>query len=85
MVHQKDSNLYCCGHNTGSAVQAALKRLLAAACGGGSGGGGKGAGGGKDAAALSTARVAVRCLGSLLVALPHFNYANDLLQVLKLS
>jgi len=39
-----------------------------------------GAGGG--AAALATARVAVRCLAGLLVALPHFNYASDLLQVL---
>lgn len=63
-------------------LQAALKRLLAAAGGGGGGGsGGKGAGSSKDAAALSTARVAVRCLAGLLVSLPHFNYASDLLQV----
>ncbi len=56
---------------TATLRQAALKRLLAVA---------SGAGGG--AAALATARVAVRCLAGLLVALPHFNYASDLLQVL---
>ena len=63
-------------------MQAALKRLLAAAGGGGGGGStGKGAGSSRDGAALSTARVAVRCLAGLLVALPHFNYTGDLLQV----
>ena len=64
------------------APQAALKRLLAAAGGGGGGGsGGKGAGSGTSDAGLATARVAVRCLAGLLVSLPHFNYASDLLQV----
>ncbi len=57
-------------HDCPHALQAALKRLLAAASGGNGG-----------AAALATARVAVRCLVGLLVSLPHFNYAADLLRV----
>ncbi len=32
-----------------------------------------------SAAAAASARVAVRCLCTLLCALPHFNYAGDLL------
>lgn len=30
---------------------------------------------------LATARVAVRCMGQLLVARPGFNYSSDILQV----
>jgi nucleolar complex protein 3 len=34
-----------------------------------------------SSARLATSRVAVRCLGQLLVAKPGFNYSSDLLQV----
>lgn len=57
-------------HDCPHALQAALKRLLTAASGGNGG-----------SAALATARVAVRCLVGLLISLPHFNYAGDLLRV----
>jgi nucleolar complex protein 3 len=53
------------------AGQAYLKELLAAA---------RGPRRGADAAAH--ARVALRCMCSLLIALPHFNYASDLLQAI---
>lgn len=72
--------------------QAYLRRLVAALQGtdgggiGGNGGkGSKGKGGGGDSGVgggLTHARVAARCMSSLLGALPHFNYAGDLLQVL---
>ena len=83
MLRLKCSLASTAGALVGLAMQAALKRLLAAASAGGGGGGsnGKGTGSSKDVAALSTARVAVRCLAGLLVSLPHFNYAGDLLQV----
>jgi hypothetical protein len=52
--------------------QAYLKTLLAAASAKPSPG---------SSARLATARVAVRCMGQLLVAKPGFNYSSDLLQV----
>ena len=50
-------------------LQAYLKLLLTANRGG------KG-----KASSLGMRRVAARCLCGLLVAVPHFNYAQDLLQ-----
>ena len=64
------------------AYQTFLRTVLAAS-------GGKGAdvlasttvGGGESPAARARSRAAVRCLAELLVALPHFNFAGDLLRV----
>lgn len=53
--------------------QAYLKSLLAAATAKPSAG--------SSSSVLATARVAVRCLGQLLVARPGFNYGSDILQV----
>jgi nucleolar complex protein 3 len=55
--------------------QAYLKTLLAAASAKPSGASSS------SSARLATARVAVRCMGQLLVAKPGFNYSSDLLQV----
>jgi nucleolar complex protein 3 len=60
--------------------QAYLKTLLAAATAKPSVGSGNGSG-----ARLATARVALRCMGQLLVAKPGFNYSSDLLQVRQSS
>lgn len=80
--------------------QAYLKALLAAATAPGSshaqqrqqqqqqeqGQGAPGASGSASGhASLATARVAVRCMGQLLVAKPGFNYSSDLLQVCVLG
>lgn len=56
--------------------QAYLKTLLAAANTKPSGGSSS-----SSSARMATARVAVRCMGQLLVAKPGFNYSSDLLQV----
>src|SRR5690349_9414206 len=55
--------------------QAFLKTLLAAATAKPS------SGSGSSSSVLATARVAVRCMGQLLVSRPGFNYSSDLLQV----
>lgn len=54
--------------------QAYLKTLLAAATAAANSSS-------SSSARLATARVAVRCMGQLLVAKPGFNYSSDLLQV----
>ena len=65
-----------------AAYQAFLRTVLAA-----SGGRGAGAlaaatvGGGTSPAATARARAAVRCMAELVTALPHFNFAGDLLRV----
>jgi len=56
--------------------QGYLKTLLAAATAKPSQGSSS-----SSSARLATARVAVRCMGQLLVAKPGFNYSSDLLQV----
>lgn len=53
--------------------QAYLKTLLAAATAKPTAG--------SCSSVLATGRVAVRCMGQLLVARPGFNYSSDLLQV----
>ena len=61
--------------------QAYLKHLLAACKGGlqqprtGANGVKRAAGGSAAAKALAHARVAMKCLATLLTTLPHFNYA----------
>lgn len=55
--------------------QAYLKTLLAAATAAAN------SSSSSSSARLATARVAVRCMGQLLVAKPGFNYSSDLLQV----
>jgi hypothetical protein len=56
--------------------QAYLKTLLAAATAK------PAAAGNSGSSMLATKRVAVRCMGQLLVARPGFNYCSDLLQAL---
>jgi hypothetical protein len=60
--------------------QAYLKTLLAASTAAAAAAGSSSSSSGSSAR-LATARVAVRCMGQLLVAKPGFNYSSDLLQV----
>jgi nucleolar complex protein 3 len=62
--------------------QAYLKTLLAAATATPTATSATAAAGHSGSSMLATKRVAVRCMGQLLVARPGFNYCSDLLQAL---